>query len=102
MKFKTRKRLMAFPSIRPTRHWMKRVTLHRYGNISLYKFFGIFFHNIHEDEVFDRSNAVAYNFLLAIFPAMIFLFTLIPYITTYIPDVSNESIMQFLGEMMPS
>jgi membrane protein len=102
MKFKTRKRLMAFPSVRPTRHWMKRVTLHRYGNISLYKFFGIFFHNIHEDEVFDRSNGVAYNFLLAIFPAMIFLFTLIPYITVYIPDVSNESIMQFLGEMMPS
>jgi len=93
---------MQFPSVRPTRRWMKDVHLSRYGGISLYKFFGIFFHNIHEDEVFDRSNGVAYNFMLAIFPAMIFLFTLIPYITVYIPDVSNESIMQFLGEMMPS
>jgi membrane protein len=80
---------------------MKSVHLNRYGGISLYKFFGIFFHNIHEDEVFDRANGVSYNFLLAIFPAMIFLFTLIPYITVYIPDVSNESIMQFMGEMLP-
>jgi len=92
---------MLLPSVRPARHWMKRVTFHRYGDISLYKFFGIFFHNIHEDEVMDRSNGVAYNFMLAIFPAMIFLFTLIPYVTVYIPDISNESIMQFLGEMMP-
>jgi membrane protein len=102
LKFRTRKRIISFPSVRPTRSWMKRVKLHRYGGISLYKFFGIFFHNINEDEIFDRSNGVAYNFLLAIFPAMIFLFTLIPYITVYIPDISNESIMQFLGEMMPS
>lgn len=102
MKYKTRKRLLQIPSFRPTRHWMKRVHLQRYGGISLYKFFGIFFHNIQEDEVMDRSNGVAYNFLLAIFPAMIFLFTLIPYITVYVPDVSNESIMQFMGELMPT
>lgn len=101
MKYRIRKRLMQVPSVRPTRRWLKNVHLERYGGISLYKFFGIFFHNIQEDEVFDRSNGVAYNFMLAIFPAIIFLFTLIPYITVYVPDVSNESIMQFMGELMP-
>lgn len=40
--------------------------------------------------------------MLAIFPAIIFLFTLIPYITTWIPSVNTDSIMQFLSEMMPA
>ena len=101
MKFRTRKRIMLFPAVRPTRHWLKGVHLERYGGITLYKFFGIFFHNVHEDEVMDRSNGVAFNFMLAIFPTIIFLFTLIPYITIYLPDVTNESIMQFMGELMP-
>ena len=50
----------------------------------------------------DRSNGVAFNFILAIFPLVIFLFTLIPYVTVYLPEVTNESIMQFMGELMPT
>ncbi|MDH5399594.1 MAG: YihY/virulence factor BrkB family protein [Cyclobacteriaceae bacterium] len=53
------------------------------------------------DEILARSNGVAYNFTVAIFPAMIFLFTLIPFIHGFIPEVSNESIMGFLGELIP-
>jgi membrane protein len=62
----------------------------------------LFFHNLMEDEIMDRSNAVAYNFILAVFPAIIFLFTLIPYITPFFPDITNQSILEFLGEMMPA
>jgi membrane protein len=101
MKYRYRKHIMSFPTVRPTRHWMKRVRLKKYGNITLYRFFGIFFRNISEDEVLDRSNGVAYNFILAVFPLIIFLFTLIPYVTVYLPEVTNESIMQFMGELMP-
>jgi membrane protein len=81
---------------------MKKITFSRFGNLSLYKFCKIFFHNIHEDEIFDRANSVAYNFILAIFPTVIFLFTLIPYITVYLPEVSNESIMEFIKDFTPS
>jgi len=80
---------------------MKQVRLKKYGNISLYRFFGILSRNIAEDEVMDRSNGVAFNFILAVFPLIIFLFTLIPYVTVYLPEVTNESIMQFMGELMP-
>ena len=90
------------PSARTTRSWMKKITFSRFGNLSLYKFCKIFFHNIHEDEIFDRANSVAYNFILAIFPTVIFLFTLIPYITVYLPEVSNESIMEFIKDFTPS
>ena len=50
----------------------------------------------------DRANGVAFNFILAIFPAIIFLFTLIPYISNYFPDITTGSIMKFLSEIMPS
>jgi membrane protein len=101
MRYRHRKRIVSFPTVRPVRGWMKRVRLNKYGGISLYRFFGIFFRNISEDEVMDRSNGVAFNFIMAIFPLVIFLFTLIPYVTVYLPEVTNESIMQFMGELMP-
>lgn len=50
----------------------------------------------------DRANGVSYNFILAIFPAIIFLFTLIPYVSRYFPEVNNESIMEFIGGIMPA
>jgi membrane protein len=50
----------------------------------------------------DRANSVSYNFILAIFPAIIFLFTLIPYVSRYFPEVNTESIMQFIGGLMPA
>ena len=90
------------PSARTARSWMKRITFKRFGNLSLYKFCKIFFHNIQEDEIFDRANSVAYNFILAIFPTIIFLFTLIPYVTVYLPEVSNESIMEFIRDFTPT
>jgi membrane protein len=101
MKYSVRKRLLAIPSARTGRSWMKKITFKRYGNLSLYKFTKIFLHNIHEDEIFDRANSVAYNFILAIFPTIIFLFTLIPYITVYFPDISNESILAFIADYTP-
>ncbi len=51
-----------------------------------------------KDEIEPRSNAVAFNLTLSVFPAIIFLFTLIPYIP--IPDL-NAQIMFFLGQVLP-
>jgi membrane protein len=101
MKFSIRKKILSVPLARSSRHVTKRVKLKRYGNLSLYRFLNIFFFNISDDEIFARANGVSYTLILAIFPAIIFLFTLIPYITVYFPEINRESIMQFMGEMMP-
>jgi membrane protein len=101
MKFGIRKKILSVPLARSSRHVTKRVKLKRYGNLSLYRFLNIFFFNISDDEIFARANGVSYTLILAIFPAIIFLFTLIPYITVYFPEINRESIMQFMGEMMP-
>lgn len=102
MKYVTRKRILQYTRARAGRNWLKKIKFKRYEGLSLYKFFRIFFHNIEEDEILDRSNGVAFNFILAIFPAIIFFFTLIPYVSVYFPTISQDTIMEFIREVMPS
>ncbi len=102
MKYSTRKRILQYTRARTGRDWLKSIRLKRYGGLSLYKFIRIFLHNVNEDEILDRSNGVAFNFILAIFPAIIFFFTLIPYISVYFPAISQQNMMDFIGEVMPA
>jgi len=102
MKYVTRKRILQFTTARTTRSWLKRIKFKRHDNLSLYKFLKIFIFNIDEDEIMDRANGVAYNFILAVFPAIIFLFTLIPYISIYFPEITTKTIMEFLEEVTPA
>ncbi len=74
----------------------------RDGKISLYFILKTFFVNLTKGELLERANAVAFSFTVAIFPAVLFLFTLIPYIHNLIPSVDNEAIMEFVGQMMPA
>jgi membrane protein len=102
MKYVTRKKILQFSSARTARGWLKRIKFKKHDNLSLYKFLKIFIFNINEDEILDRANGVAYNFILAVFPAIIFLFTLIPYISHYFPEITTQTIMDFLEEVTPS
>jgi membrane protein len=81
--------------------WMKKIRFPNHENVSLYKIVKIFLRNLTKDEILDRANGVAFNFILAIFPTIIFLFTLIPYVSNFFPDINKDSIMSFMGEMMP-
>jgi len=64
-------------------------------HVSLFRFIVIFLRNFKKHEVADRASAVAYNFTVALFPGLIFLFALIPYIP--IPNL-YESILDLLGD----
>lgn len=102
MSYRIRKLILQFPSVRFARNWMKNVKIKSHHDISLYRFVKIFLFNLQKDDLMSRANAVAYNFMLAIFPAIIFLFTLTPYVARYFPQVNRNSIMEFMGGMMPA
>lgn len=68
-------------------------------NISVYDILVVFVKKVKRDEIVERANSVAFNFTLAIFPAIIFLFTLIPYI--HYPPQLDVRIMRFLKDVMP-
>ena len=69
------------------------------GRASLYDVLYILWYELKLDSITKRSGYMAFNFTLAIFPGIIFLFTLIPY--TRIPNL-EESIMTMLQELMPA
>ncbi len=83
-------------------YWMRKIKFKQWNNVSLYKIIKLFVRDLMQNEILIRANGVAFSFILAIFPAIIFLFTLIPYVTQFIPEVNSQSIMEFLAEMMPA
>ena len=50
------------------------------GQLPLYTVGSFFFRELDKGTLTSKASSLAYNFMLAIFPAIIFLFTLIPYI----------------------
>ncbi len=70
------------------------------SEVSLYRIVKVFVEKIQQDEILDRAGSVAFSFTMAIFPGIIFLFTLVPFVSIWFPDVNRESILQFLGELM--
>ncbi len=80
---------------------LKRIKFKNYENASLYMVIKIFIEKITKDEILQRANGVAFNFTLAIFPAIIFLFTLVPFIHRFIPDIDSQTILEFMGGIMP-
>lgn len=70
------------------------------SGVSFMRVLFVFVQKIKEDAIGEKSSAVAFNFTLSIFPAIIFLFTLIPLLQDYIPDL-DILILEFLEEVMP-
>ncbi|MFT7269938.1 MAG: membrane protein [Candidatus Endobugula sp.] len=70
--------------------------------IGLYDAIVIFVTKMSNDEILDRANGVAFSFTMAIFPAIIFLFTLTPFIQTFFPELTNAEIIGFLENILPA
>ncbi|KAA9327309.1 YihY/virulence factor BrkB family protein [Adhaeribacter soli] len=68
------------------------------GQASVYDVLVVLINEMKLDSVTKRSSYMAYNFTLSIFPAIIFLFTLIPYIGG---QDFNQNIIDFLRDFMP-
>ena len=58
----------------------KRITVPFFDGLPLYDVALFFWKGIVDGAITTRASAIAFNFILAVFPAIIFLFTLIPYI----------------------
>jgi len=56
------------------------ISLPFFDNVPLYDVAVFFWKGIVNGDLATRASAIAFNFILAIFPAIIFIFTLIPYI----------------------
>lgn len=57
----------------------KKVVLPLFEGLTLYDVSVIFFHGLFEGRITDRAASIAFSFFLALFPGVIFIFTLIPF-----------------------
>ncbi|WP_207421197.1 YihY/virulence factor BrkB family protein [Desertivirga brevis] len=60
--------------------WTKVFVIPGFGPLPLYTICSFFFQEIGRDSLANKASSLAYSFMLAIFPTIIFIFTLIPYI----------------------
>ncbi len=79
--------------------YSKRVALPGFDNMPLYYVADFFFTGIQKGRIVTRAQALAFSFFLAIFPATIFLFSLIPYIP--VRDFQDQ-LLSIIHDILPS
>ncbi|HLP52942.1 MAG TPA: YihY/virulence factor BrkB family protein [Chitinophagales bacterium] len=78
----------------------KTITLPGFDSIPVYDVYQFFIAEIRANSLPTRSKAIAFSFFLAIFPALTFVFSLIPYIP-YFNDLDTR-ILDFLRQILPN
>jgi len=69
------------------------------ADASWYDVLALLWHKVSDYDFREKASTIAFNFTLATFPALIFLFTLLPYMPI---DNAAEQILAFLQEVMPA
>lgn len=90
-------KLMSIKALRNTRVWMHDHHPFNSKN-NWYAFLKSMFTKIAENDTTERAASVSYSLILAVFPTVIFFFTLIPYIPIH--DLEDQ-VMGFLKEVLP-
>jgi len=72
--------LLKFRFYRYLLDWTKIIILPGFRPLPVYTVAAFFFEELKRDSLANKAASLAYSFLLAVFPGIIFLFTLIPYI----------------------
>jgi membrane protein len=91
-----------FRRVKPYRlliNWTRKIVLPGFGELSLYAVVVSLINEFLEDSLLNRASSLAYNFMLALFPATLFLFTLIAYV-----PVNNfqAELLEILRTIMPT
>ncbi|MHC1774822.1 MAG: YihY/virulence factor BrkB family protein [Lentimicrobium sp.] len=85
-------------TVRKVLIWSKRLVLPGFDGAPLYNVAEFFVKGIQKGAITNRAAALSFNTFLAIFPAIIFFFTLIPYIP--IADF-QDSLLDLLKDLIP-
>lgn len=77
----------------------KRIVLPGFEGMPFYQVMEFFFTGIRLGRIDTRAQALAFSFFLAIFPAIIFLFSLIPYVPM---DNFQEQLLDLIRNVLPN
>ena len=98
MSIQIEEQLSKIPVIRNLVSWAKKITFKKLGGLSLYTILELYSIGIVQGAFTSRAAAVAFNFFMAIFPFLLFILNLIPYMPL---DNFQEDFFKFLSENVP-
>jgi len=78
--------------------WSKKISFPGFDRLPLYYVVTYFLRAMQKEAITMRASSLAFNYLMAIFPAIIFLFTLLPYIPI---ENFQDEIFKLLQEVLP-
>lgn len=84
--------------LRQTKHWY----LPGFGGLPLYDVIRFFYHQVKKHGLQERSSAVAFNFIMAIPPSLIFIFTLIPHLPFLSRKTIKEQLHSLIHDIIPA
>jgi membrane protein len=90
-------KLMSLRALSGVRVWLRNHTAFD-SKQDWYHFLKKIVDKLTGNDMSERAASVAYNLILAVFPTVIFLFTLIP----YIPSIREDQIMEFMANVLPA
>ena len=77
----------------------KRIRLPGFEGLPLFDVAIFFFRRLHESELQTRARAIAFSFFLGLFPATIFIFTLLPYVPI---ESFPEKLLSLIADFLPA
>lgn len=92
-------RLMRFKPFRLVVSLLQKIILPGFEGLSLYDLVKIYLTGILKGAFSARAGSVAFSFFMAIFPALLFLLNLIPYVPV---EGFDDKFLSFIYELMPS
>ncbi len=92
------RKFVRLPLVRSVIALSKRVTLPGFEKHTLYEVSAFFFRGLFNGGIQNRASAMAFSFFLAVFPSIIFLFTLIPYVPI---DNFQDKLFNSIKELLP-
>ena len=92
--------LHRFGPLRTFVAWSKRTAWPGFQRVSLYDTAVFFFQEAQRNDITFRSYAIAFTFFISLFPAILVLFTLIPYLPIY--ELVDSTVEDYLYDLLPS
>lgn len=89
-------RLNKTPVVRQLLQLLKRIKLPAFEGLSLYDLIVMYVRGIVQGALSTRASAIAFSLFMAIFPLLIFLITLLPFLIPYVRVGNEDFDIQFL------
>jgi membrane protein len=68
---------------------------------NLYVVGKLFISQLQKDDISERAGSMAFSFTLALFPLLLFVLNMIPYLQNFFPYITTDNILLFVQEILP-